>query len=122
MGVCIPGNCPLDFVCADGSLPFGPDCTCSGDVCLLDFVCADGSTPRGAECLCPSECLLDFVCTDGSLPQGRECTCPGAAGDVCFSDADCQSGICSTTSGACDPAPGCEPGAPCTGVCSGICQ
>jgi hypothetical protein len=122
MGVCIPGNCPLDFVCQDGSLPVGPNCTCFDDVCLLDFICQDGSLPQGRECLCPSECLLDFICQDGSLPQGRDCVCPGASGDICYSDADCQSGVCSTSTGACDAPPGCEAGEPCITVCAGVCR
>jgi hypothetical protein len=122
MGFCLPGFCPLDFICADGSLPRGPECLCDTDVCLLDFICADGSMPLGAECRCPDECLLDFLCANGSQPQGRECLCPGQSGDVCYSDSDCQSGVCSTSTGACDPVPGCSAGAPCITVCSGTCR
>jgi hypothetical protein len=87
---CVPGYCPLLFVCADGSAPRA-DCTCPEDLCPYYILCTDGSIPRGAECECPPEdyCPLDFLCQDGSQPLGRDCECPG---DICAVQGLCPDG------------------------------
>jgi hypothetical protein len=96
-------ECPLDFVCQDGSLPQGPNCECpppscdtsTGEPCgcvtAAGQVIPPGSafpSPDGCNtCWCEEnglvvcteiacECPLDFVCQDGSLPQGANCECP----------------------------------------------